>query len=128
LFDLSKNLEGVCKQCLADYITNLGPNWKSTPTGRFLLGANAETAAMERDIACSPAEAPVEIVSLDALSQEEVWEPGGVPRKREAALVVKALYDKSGWGARRIHEFLQIAGYDVSLSTVQRRLREMRPG
>jgi hypothetical protein len=104
------------------YIASLGPDWKNTEVGQFLVASNLETARIAERIANEPTGYDIERVV-------EQVEETTMTRTKNTTLdeMIEALATKHGWGYRRIHSFLLVGGYNPpSLGTVQRRVRAIR--
>lgn len=116
---------GVCVACTAMYVESLGPDWKNTPTGQFLLSSNQETAQIESGILFAPTGSYL-VETLPAPESEEVQVQGGSAEADLDEMIV-ALVRKHGWGSRRIHAFLSVGGVSVpSLRSVERQVKRLK--
>ncbi|MBK9944200.1 MAG: hypothetical protein IPP13_21580 [Kouleothrix sp.] len=115
---------GVCAICAEMYNSSLGPDWKNTEVGQFLLSSNETTRKLEQRIANEPTWHFIESVAaaVPEESQSHLTHP-----QSQIDEMIAALVKVHGWGYRRIHKFLQSGGYDVSsLATVKRRVATIK--
>src|SRR5437868_613758 len=95
--------EGVCVTCITMYAQSLGPDWRQTEIGQFLVASNQKTEQMNERIRYEPTGYALEHVAVPA---EEV--AVSTPKNATVDEMIAALVVKHKWGYRRIHDFLQV--------------------